>query len=145
MPAFIERKEDGTLRQCETRPTQAEIKEAGLGSTSLYRLDGSLAKAFTVEGTRTGGRKITAENPKELEGISTLNLNRMHRAYDKIVKHWPAQATAQRKIKAELEGREKLLADLAKQTTKATKIKKVAEPAVETVPKAKSRRAKVSA
>jgi len=112
MPAFIERKEDGKLRRCETRPTQAEIKEAGLGLTSLYRLDGALAKAYTVEETRTGGRKIRVEDPKELEGISTLNLDRMHRAYDKIVKHWPTQASAQRKIRAEIDAREKLLADL---------------------------------
>jgi hypothetical protein len=125
MPAFIERKEDGTLRRCETRPTQAEIKEAGLGITSLYRLDGSLAKAYTVEGTRTGGRKIRVEDPKELEGVSTLNLDRMHRAYDKIVKHWPTQG----KIRAELDAREKLLADLnnaASGKVKRTRGKKVA-------------------
>jgi hypothetical protein len=129
MAEYIERLEDGTLRRCTERPTQAEIKERGLGITWLYRPDGSLQKAYTVEGTRTGGRKITAENPRDLEGVSTLNLQRMNRAYDKIVKHWPAQATAQRKIKVELEGREKLLGQLNSATkVKKSKGKRVAVP-----------------
>lgn len=116
MAEYIEKTEKGDLRHCEVRPTQAEIKERGLGTTWLYRMDGSLAKTYVVEETRTGGRKIKADPPKDLEGISTLNLQRMQRAYDKIVKHWPAQRTAQRKIVTELETRETLLSDLAKLT-----------------------------
>lgn len=54
---------------------------------------------------RNGNPKVELETPVNLEGVTTLNLERMLRAYDRIVRHWPAKAADVRKINAELASR----------------------------------------
>jgi hypothetical protein len=94
----------------EDRPTQEQIKERGLGDYALRRgKDGSLIKSFTVYLNRNNNLAITSHTPDGLNGISTVNLNRMVKAYAVICKNWPAKQADLRKITSELERRSALL------------------------------------
>ena len=87
------------------RPTQAKLKERGWATYTLRRRDGSVVKRWRVVRNRNGNPKVETETPVNLEGVTTLNLERMLRAYERIVRHWPAKATDVRKINTELSGR----------------------------------------
>src|SRR5262245_54572034 len=74
------------------RPTQEQLKTLGLATYTLRRPDGSVVKRWRVVTNRNGNPKVETETPVNLEGITSLNLERMLRAYDRIVRHWPAKA-----------------------------------------------------
>lgn len=87
------------------RPTQAELRERGFATYTLRRPDGSVVKRWRVLRNRNGNPKVQTETPVNLEGVTTTNLERMLRAYDRIVRHWPAKASDVRRINAELTSR----------------------------------------
>ena len=87
------------------RPTQADLKQRGWATYTLRRRDGSVVKRWRVVRNRNGNPKVETETPVNLEGVTTLNLERMLRAYERIVKHWPAKAADVRKINNEISSR----------------------------------------
>jgi hypothetical protein len=89
-----------------TRPTQEQMKTKGLATYTLRRPDGSMLKRFRVVLNRNGNPKVETETPVNLEGITTVNLKRMERAYERIVKYWPAKAADVRRVHAEVVARE---------------------------------------
>jgi hypothetical protein len=93
------------LTRTDARPTQEALRQRGLATYILRRHDGSVVKKFRVVLNRNGNPKVETETPVGLEGVSTVNLQRMLRAYDRIVKHWPAKAADVRRIDAEITAR----------------------------------------
>ncbi len=87
------------------RPTQEQLKGRGLATYTLRRPDGSVVKRWRVVINRNGNPKVETETPINLEGVTSVNLGRMLRAYERIVRHWPAKASDVRKINAELAAR----------------------------------------
>jgi hypothetical protein len=100
---------DHSVRRFTGRPTQEEIKALGTGSYTLAHDDGQSIKDFTVVVNRNGNLQITGTTPPELEKMSTLNLNRLLRYYERIVKIWPAQARQVKLVTGELTRRQKLI------------------------------------
>lgn len=94
------------------RPTQEQIKgQFGLGEWTLRRGDGTALKHYRVTRNRRGNLGIEPSTPVNLDGISILNLNRLVRYYDRIVKIWPAQTAQVRKVQAELAKRDALVTE----------------------------------
>lgn len=100
---------DRAFEYVNRRPTQAQLKERGLATYTLRRTDGSVVKRWRVVMNRNGNPKVETETPVNLEGVTSVNLERMLRAYDRIVKHWPAKASDVRKINAELAARSNVI------------------------------------
>ena len=100
---------DRAFEYVNRRPTQAQLKERGLATYTLRRIDGSVVKRWRVVTNRNGNPKVETETPVNLEGVTSVNLERMLRAYDRIVKHWPAKAADVRKINAELAARSNVI------------------------------------
>jgi len=101
--------DSSVVKALDERPTQEEIKAHGLGEYLLRKEDGRLIKRFIVALNRNNNPAIAGHSPVHLEGISTLNLNRMVKAYGVIVKNWPAKQTDLTKIANELQKRADLL------------------------------------
>lgn len=104
---------DGSVVPSEDRPKQTDIRDRGVGNYTLHRADGQTLKAFHVAMNRNGNLTITGTTPGHLEGLSTLNLERLVRYYDRIIKIWPDQQRQVTKVTAELAAR----AELAKKVT----------------------------
>jgi hypothetical protein len=114
-PRFIlERHDTATgarrITQIDKRPTQEELKQQGEAGYVLRRADGSLIKRWNVVKNRNGNLRVDTETPTGLEGITSANLARMNRAFERIVKHWPAKTADVRKINAELAARGSIVA-----------------------------------
>jgi hypothetical protein len=92
------------------RPKQADIRKHGIGDYTLMRADGQTLKRFTVTLNRNGNPNIVASTPDRLEGLSTLNLERLVRYYDRIVKIWPEQNKPVLQVLNEMERRKVVLA-----------------------------------
>ena len=95
----------------DERPTQEDIKSFGEGEYTLHKEDGSVSKHFAVVTNRNGNLRVVASNPTGVSGISTINLNRMVRDYNRIVKLWPDSASARdyKKVVAEVQARAALV------------------------------------
>lgn len=95
----------------DDRPTQEQIKSFGEGDYVLHRSDGSISKKFRVTRNNRGNLRVDGLSPEGLEGISTLNLQRMVRDYGRIVKLWPASASARdyKKVTNEIQARAALV------------------------------------
>lgn len=118
---------------CETRPTQASFKDFGEGEYALRRGDGSISKHIIVTTNRNGNLKVEGLTPDGLEGISTIVLNRMVRAYAPIVKAWPRSASAKdyRKVIDEVQARAALVGTIEGKAAKNPFEKKVKTVKVE--------------
>lgn len=100
---------DGVVTPIPERPTHDELKNKGVGVYSLRHHDGALIRRHHVDINRLSNMSISTELPRELEGVTTNNLGRLIRAYDKVVKYWPAKASDVRKIRVEIEFRNQLI------------------------------------
>lgn len=96
----------------DERPTFEDIKNFGEGEYVLRKEDGTISKTFTVLVNRNGNLRVIGTDPEGLDAISTLNLNRMVRDYARIVKCWPASASAKdyKRVIAEVQARAALVA-----------------------------------
>lgn len=94
------------------RPKQDEVKEMGEGEYTLRRIDGQVLRHFRVTTNRNGNLTITSITPDGLEPLSALNLERLAKQYIRIVKIWPAQSSAARKIANEMSARARLVAEM---------------------------------
>ena len=103
-------REPTTVGFADERPTQEHFKSLGIGEYELRRGDGSLTKSYLVTRNRNNNLTITGYAPDGLAGISTLNLNRLLKYYEKIVKYWPVKNADVRKIQSELTLRSTIIA-----------------------------------
>lgn len=93
---------DRSFDHVAKRPTQSDLKQRGYATYTLRRPDGSVIKKWRVVRNRNGNPKVEPETPVQLEGVTTANLERMLRSYERIVRHWPAKASDVRKIHSEI-------------------------------------------
>ena len=109
----------------DSRPTQEDFKSFGEGEYVLRRADGSVAKHFRVSLNRNSNLKMEASDPEGLDGISTLNLERMVRDYQRIVKCWPKSASAKdyRKVVDEVQARAALVGTVTAKMAKGSEPK----------------------
>lgn len=100
---------------CETRPTQESFKDYGEGEYAIRREDGSVSKHITVSINRNGNLKVEASSPEGLDGLSTIVLKRLVRAYTPIVKYLPKSASAKeyRRVLDEVQARAALISAVA--------------------------------
>jgi hypothetical protein len=116
----------------EARPKQTDLIEwhAGPAGTEgehpgdyiLRKMDGSLIKHFVVAKNRRGNWAITTTTPTELEGVSTLNLQRVRKALEMVTKYWPAKQADVRKVERELQFRLDLLLRATPVVTKEAEV-----------------------
>ncbi len=102
-----------TYQDVGKRPTQHDLRDRGYATYTLRRGDGSAVKKWRVVRNRNGNPKVETETPVQLEGITTQNLERMLRSYERIVRYWPAKASDVRKIQSEIDARSEFLATVA--------------------------------
>jgi hypothetical protein len=98
------------------RPTQDSIKARGVGEYTLLRSDGQALKDISVTLNRNSNLKVAGRTPATLDGMTTLNLNRLLKYYERIVKIWPEQSRAVTQVRKQLEQR----AELTKQAVPAS-------------------------
>ena len=101
--------EGSGLAPLTDRPTQEDIKQRGEGAYTLCRADGQALKDYVVVTNKRGNLQITASTPERLRGLSTLNLTRLVKYYERIVKIWPEQSKAVRVVQSELSYRKTLV------------------------------------
>ena len=109
MPRYLLEVENGRVFDLPDRPTQVEIAKRGEGTYFLRKEDGSLSRKQFVRTNKMGNLVVVSETATGLEGVSTLNLTRMIKAYTVIVKNWPAKAADVAKIEAEMARREAVI------------------------------------
>jgi hypothetical protein len=111
-PKYILDANGQSLTTYDERPTMEFIKTScGEGVHILYNGEGKVLRRFTVDTNRNSNLRIVGENPLGLEGLSTLNLERLVKQYIRIVKIWPAKASDAKALQKELARREFLLED----------------------------------
>jgi len=92
------------------RPTMDSIKARGLGEYTIYRGDGQALKEVLVRRNRNSNLVIVGRTPAPLQAMSTLNLHRLLKHYEKIVKIWPEQSHTVTRLWRQLDRRAELLA-----------------------------------
>jgi hypothetical protein len=102
-----------TVLAFDERPTQDSVKARGVGEYVLYRGDGQALKELSVIRNRNSNLKVIGRTPSTLDGMSTLNLNRLLKRYDPIVKIWPEQSRAVTAVRKQLDQRAALVAQVA--------------------------------
>jgi len=105
--------EAGGLEPLVDRPTQEDVKQRGEGSYTLCRADGQALKDFLVVTNKRSNLQVVGTTPQRLRGLSTLNLTRLVKYYERIVKIWPEQSKAVRQVQSELSYRQHLTAGVA--------------------------------
>jgi hypothetical protein len=89
----------------DERPSQESVKLRGVGEYLLCKDDGQVLKELSVTRNRNGNLAISGRTPDTLSGMSELNLNRLIKYYERIVKIWPEQARAVNSVRKQLETR----------------------------------------
>src|SRR5215203_65186 len=81
-------------------------KNFGRGTYETYRPDGQRLRTYTVRLNRKQTLSVESEKATGLEALSTLNLERLIKRFEGIIKIWPAGVGGQvRKVQTEIERR----------------------------------------
>jgi hypothetical protein len=82
----------------------------GRGEYITYRPDGQKLRTYTVRLNRKQTLSVDSEKATGLEALSTLNLERLIKRFEGIIKIWPAGVGTQvRKVEQEIQRRKELI------------------------------------
>lgn len=98
-----------------TRPTGEGLSLAyGRGVYTTYRPDGQAVRTYHVRLNRKGTLSVESNKADGLEGMSTLNLERLVKRFDAVTKIWPTGVAQQvRKVNAEIQRRKDMVDSVA--------------------------------
>ena len=91
----------------DERPTQAVVKELGVGEYTLRRgSDFTVLKRWRVTVNKNRNLKVETITPSGLDAVSLHNLTTMRSRFEYIVKRWPEMQRNLNKLQAEIDSRE---------------------------------------